>query len=415
MILCLPGQYEHFRKTKDDLKAIRNSGLREFYERQNEILDGFAEVEEILSSTLPDTIIKTLSHRTSVSGTPTAPYAILASPRVRSDMNGSGIESMEQGDRPDEEDPLLPQSQTREEARLRADKIALNVNILVNIILLSLKGVAVMLSSSISLLASFVDAALDFLSTLIIWGAAFAAARGDSGIMSKYPAGRKRFEPLGVLIFSVCMIASFSQVFVESVRKLVKNESGDAGTLSLFGKATMIATIAVKLVIWMWCSKFRSSGILALAQDAKNDVFFNVFSLLLPWLGEIFSIRQLDPIGGALLSIYIIMEWIRTLHENFVKLSGHIASSDHHFRILYLISSFHPVKEISYLEVYHVGDELIVEVDVILPQETSLHYAHDVGETIQATLEALDMVSRAYVHLDYSSTNPAQHGSRPRT
>lgn len=28
----------------------------------------------------------------------------------------------------------------------------------------------------------------------------------------KYPAGKKRFEPLGVLIFAVAMIASFAQV-----------------------------------------------------------------------------------------------------------------------------------------------------------------------------------------------------------
>lgn len=27
-----------------------------------------------------------------------------------------------------------------------------------------------------------------------------------------YPVGKKRFEPLGVLIFSVAMIASFAQV-----------------------------------------------------------------------------------------------------------------------------------------------------------------------------------------------------------
>jgi divalent metal cation (Fe/Co/Zn/Cd) transporter len=84
-------------------------------------------------------------------------------------------------------------------------------------------------------LASFVDSALDFLSTLIIWGADFAAKREDRGL--KYPTGKKRFEPLGVLIFSVCMIASFSQVLVESLKKLFETEGGEIGTLSLFGKA----------------------------------------------------------------------------------------------------------------------------------------------------------------------------------
>ncbi|KAJ7242856.1 hypothetical protein B0H12DRAFT_840404 [Mycena haematopus] len=358
MIWCELGELEKYRKSDEELKSLKNRGLREYYQRQNEILDGFKEVEEILTSTLADKILGTFSR-------PPISDALVLSPTA---------DGQDQAER----QPLLPRTETKEMKRERMDKIALNVNILVNILLLGSKGAAVLLSNSMSLLASFVDSALDLLSTAIIWGADLAAKREDVG--AKYPTGKKRFEPLGVLIFSVCMIASFSQVLVESLKKLFGQESGEIGTVSTLGKATMVATIAVKGVIWVWCSRFQSSGIQALAQDAKNDVFFNIFSLIIPWVGEILSIRQLDPLGGALLSLYIISEWVHTLLENFVKLSGHIASSDEHFRILYLITRFKPVVQVSYLEVYHTGDELIVEVDVILPPDTSLPYAHDVGE-----------------------------------
>ncbi|KAJ7223170.1 cation efflux family-domain-containing protein [Mycena pura] len=393
MIACKPQELEHFRKSDEELKTIKKRDVREFYRRQNATLDGFLEVEEVLTSTLPDKIFGTFAHR-----------PILDGLLVLSPVAGEGDA---------ERQPLLPISESKEQKRERADKVALNVNILVNVLLLGSKGAAVLLSNSMSLLASFVDSALDFLSTLIIWGADFAAKREDHS--SKYPTGKKRFEPLGVLIFSVCMIASFSQVFIESLKKLFGEETGEVATVSLFGKATMVATIVIKSIIWIWCARFQSSGIQALAQDAKNDVFFNVFSLIIPWVGEILTIKQLDPLGGALLSLYIITEWVQTLLENFTKLSGKIASNDHHSRVIYLISKFKPVLEISYLEVYHVGDELIVEVDVILPSTTTLTRAHDVGETIQASIEALDLVSRAYVHLDYTSDNPAQHSGIPKT
>ena len=52
-------------------------------------------------------------------------------------------------------------------------------------------------------------------------------------------------------------------------------------------------------------------------------------------------------------------------------------------RILYLVSRFKPVLQISYCEIYHIGDELIAEVDVVLPQTSTLHYAHDATETLQ--------------------------------
>lgn len=45
----------------------------------------------------------------------------------------------------------------------------INTNLLVNVLLLGAKGGAILLSNSISLLASFVDSALDLLSTLIIF------------------------------------------------------------------------------------------------------------------------------------------------------------------------------------------------------------------------------------------------------
>jgi hypothetical protein len=107
------------------------------------------------------------------------------------------------------------------------------VNFAINIVLLVSKGLAVLSSTSISLVASFVDSALDFLSTLIILGTSIAMGRQSD--RAKYPVGKARyvqcqrneklgidtergtwlrFENLGVLIFSVAMIASFVQVGV---------------------------------------------------------------------------------------------------------------------------------------------------------------------------------------------------------
>lgn len=78
-------------------------------------------------------------------------------------------------------------------------------------------------------------------------------------------------------------------------------------------------------------------------------------------------------------------------------MSGKSASPDQVTRVLYLVTRFNPVLEIADVECYHIGDDLIVEVDVILPQGSTLHFAHDVGETIQCCLESLEGVLRAYV------------------
>jgi hypothetical protein len=87
------------------------------------------------------------------------------------------------------------------------------VNTVVNIILVAAKGIAVLYSSSISLTASLVDSALDLLSTFIILGTSWAIGmKSDRHIVwlspylilstlirLQYPAGKRRFEPLGVV------------------------------------------------------------------------------------------------------------------------------------------------------------------------------------------------------------------------
>ena len=135
-----------------------------------------------------------------------------------------------------------------------------------------------------------------------------------------------------------------------------------------------------------------------------------------------------------------------------------MAHHDEFCRILYLVSRFKGIIEISEIQIYHVGEDYVsveslsaerrmgsadcfrrvfvllfstdrrgwsllplfleleyptdfpssssIKVDVILPPNTSLHCAHDLGEVMQTAIEALESVSRAYVHLDYSSRNP---------
>lgn len=61
----------------------------------------------------------------------------------------------------------------------------------------------------------------------------------------------------------------------------------------------MLATVVVKGVVWFWCRQFKNASVAALAQDAENDVVFNIFSLIFPLVGQAINWPYLDPIGGV--------------------------------------------------------------------------------------------------------------------
>ncbi|WVQ73508.1 hypothetical protein IAR50_003080 [Cryptococcus sp. DSM 104548] len=391
--------------------------LRPYYEKLALLQGHYAEVDAILSGSITHNVALSFApaSRTYVQRLGDLEEEVSSPGLLRRDSywraNGhrGGDEEEEAGERTG---LLESDMEKKVERRERIAKLALHVNTIVNVLLVAFKALAVLYSSSISLTASLVDSVLDLLSTVIILGTSFAMVAGGDG--HKYPAGKRRFEPLGVLIFSVAMIASFVQVFIESFQRATGSVKGEGEEIDIgpLGLGTMLATIGIKAILWAWCSKIPSSGVQALAQDAENDVFFNIMSLAFPWIGSVLKWKLLDPIGGMVLSLYIIVEWIKTLHENFANLSGKAAPPDQITRVLYLVSRFNPVLEIADVECYHIGDDLIVEVDVILPRSSTLRYAHDVGETVQCVLESLDGVIRAYVHCDYSSANPSQHTAR---
>ncbi|KZF26890.1 hypothetical protein L228DRAFT_243427 [Xylona heveae TC161] len=284
--------------------------------------------------------------------------------------------------------------------------VAIYINLVANAILLAGKLAVIVLTSSLSVLASLVDAALDFLSTAIVWVTTRMIARQDR---YAYPVGRRRLEPIGVLVFSVIMITSFFQIFIEGLSRLT---SGDHSLvyLGIPSIVIMASTVVIKFACWLYCRLIKNSSVQALAQDAMTDVVFNIFSIIFPLVGYYSRQWWLDPLGGILLSLYVIINWSRTSASHIRNLTGAAATADERNILLYLTMRFaKTIRQIQGLEAYHAGDKLIAEVDIVLDEHMSLRDSHDLGESLQYVLESVPLVDRAFVHQDYASWNLPSH------
>lgn len=372
-----PGWGQTYMKTSEELAGIKKKKVREFYEKQNQTLAKYNEVDELLAGELVHSVLHSFEN-------------------------------------PTEATPLIAtEGAKREKDKARLVSIAVNLNFALNFLLLAGKGVAVLLSGSVSIWASFVDSFMDFISTIIvIWTSIVISrhkSRGEQG-GGKYPTGKQRMEPLGVVIFSVFMIAMFLQVGVEGIKRLLGG-GNEEFSLDRTTIIIMAVTITTKTVAWQLSANIKSNGVQALAQDNKNDVFFTTFSVIFPGVGSALHLPWLDPLGGIVLSLYIIIEWTETLMINFRQLSGRSADEDEYRRMLYLITRF-KMPRVSYLEVYHAGTELICEADLQFPRETPFEVVHNVSEAIQVALECLEDVNRAYIHADFTVLNPPSHVRR---
>lgn len=402
--------------------------LRKYYERTNYLIQHYMYIDRLLDSSLPHNLIQEYDHtvdpaarlqealfspQAGVPATITEEPSTADSPRgaetptsaeanggtarlkrtpkdlyrIKDDEN-TPLLAETNGEHTDEEQPLPPMLEPDEEtgSQSRIVSVAIYVNLAANTILLIMKIIVVVLSSSVSVLASLVDAALDFLSTAIVWTTTRLISRNDQ---YSYPIGRRRLEPIGVLVFSVIMMTSFVQVALEGFNKL----TGDDHTvvrLTALAIAIMAATVVIKFLCWLWCRLIKNSSVQALAQDAMTDVVFNIFSIIFPLVGFYAGFWWMDPLGGILLSFWVIFNWAQTSSTHIRNLTGAAASADERNILLYLTMRFaKSIKKIQGLQAYHSGDKLNVEVDIVLDEHTSLRDSHDLGESLQYVLESV--------------------------
>ncbi|KAL4911658.1 hypothetical protein BDW62DRAFT_196530 [Aspergillus aurantiobrunneus] len=405
--------------------------VRELYERNNDLIAQYVYIDRLLDSSLPHRlIVEYKNNRTGALGAPTKGTTETEHGSYYGAFEGPGdseqLKKIKRTPRnlyriPSESSLLLPPTENENESPMsditprghdfvdsgaRIVTVAIYANLVANIVLLAAKIAALLMTNSVSVLASLVDGALDFLSTAIVWVTTALIRRQDR---YEYPISRRRLEPLSVLVFAVVMVTSFFQVAITSLGQLMSSDHFVVN-LSVPSAVIMGSTVVVKGLCWLWCRLINNSSVQALAQDAMTDVIFNFFSIVFPLVGGLTNIWYLDPLGGLVLSIYVIWNWSRTASEHIRHLTGAAATRMDVSILLYMTMRFSKsILKIQNLRAYYAGDLLNVEVDIVLEGKTSLRDSHDLGESLQYMLESVPPVERAFVHMDYDPWNIPSH------
>ena len=242
-------------------------------------------IDRLLDSSLPHNLMQEYRQEPDIPPTITEepPTPASAEPQSPQSPDAFGAPRIKRTPRalyrlPEETTPLLVQNGAKvidiegleDEDIDSSDRIvtvAIAINFAANAALLAGKIAVIVLTSSLSVLASLVDAALDFLSTAIVFFTTKLISVDDH---YGYPVGRRRLEPIGVLVFSVIMMTSFVQVALECVQRLTSNDHGIV-QLGIPAIAIMIGTVVIKGLCWFWCRLVKNSSVQALAQDAMTD------------------------------------------------------------------------------------------------------------------------------------------------
>lgn len=297
-----------------------------------------------------------------------------------------------EGDKEDEDEAARTQRQ-------------LNISFASNIALLLIRISVALLSGSLSLLVTTLDAVLDVISGAIIWFTSRTSKKQDK---YNYPIGKTRMAPLGVVVFSSIMGTAGLSIIVEGITQIIGHHGADTAAAPLVAIiASSIGIIVMKGIMWLICRKSKNPSVQAFALDHLNDVVVNSAGLGGALLGK-FVHWWLDPACAIVMSAWLIWAWGGQAYEQLVSLVGRSAPPELLQKLTYVAFQHAPeeIKQIDTVRAYSYGpDQWLVEIDIVLPADMPLAQAHDVGEALQVKLERLPEVARAFVHLDYESAH----------
>ncbi|PNT52071.2 hypothetical protein POPTR_001G010200v4 [Populus trichocarpa] len=293
-----------------------------------------------------------------------------------------------------------------DEEQARHEK-AMKISNYANIVLLAFKIYATIKTGSLAIAASTLDSLLDLMAGGILWFTHLSMKKIN---IYKYPIGKLRVQPVGIVIFAAIMATLGFQILIQAVEQLIQHKPTEkmSSNQLLWLYAIMLSATAVKLALWLYCRSSRNEIVRAYAKDHYFDVVTNIVGLIAAVLGNKFY-WWIDPAGAILLAVYTIINWSGTVVENAVSLVGQSAPPEFLQKLTYLVIRHPLVQRIEMIRAYTFGVLYFVEVDIELPEELPLKEAHVIGETLQNKIEKLTEVERAFVHLDFECDHKPEH------
>jgi cation diffusion facilitator family transporter len=270
--------------------------------------------------------------------------------------------------------PLPGSTPVEDAARFTARATFLSVSCAAVLILLKL--VAWRLSSSVAILASLADSALDLLASLAAFFAVrYAVAPPDAG----HRYGHGKAEAFASLLQAGLVFASAALVGQEAIRHLlhptpVSNQGADM--------AVMVVSIAVTGVLVLAQTRvLKTASSVAVTGDRMHyavDLASNAVALVAIGVGGLLHRPEPDAIGGIIVAAWLVWGAVSVFRASSVELMDHELSDEARARIVGLVTEDPKLSDVHQLRTRASGPYIHIQMHVDIDPGLTLAEAHQV-------------------------------------
>ena len=250
--------------------------------------------------------------------------------------------------------------------------------------LIGIKGYAYFVTGSVALLSSLIDSLLDAVASILIL---IAVRHSLTPADHDHRFGHGKAEPLAGLGQAAFITGSSVFLVVEALNHLINPRPVENGFIGLVVTAiSLFMTIGLLLFQRQVIARTGSIAIKADSIHYLSDIVLNlsVFAALL--LSTYFDLPQADPIFALGIAAYIIHSaWTIVKHALDQLMDHELPEPDRH-RIIQIATSHGEVRDLHELRTRMAGQDLFIQLHLVLDRGISLFDAHRIADEVEMEL-----------------------------
>lgn len=250
-----------------------------------------------------------------------------------------------------------------------------------NLLLLVIKMIFGLISSSQSLIADAVNSAGDIVASLVsIIGIKVASKPGDK----EHPYGHGKAEYIFAALVGISMIIASIAMIKNAILSMVSNSTVN---VSIFLILVCIITILLKFSLMMYSkSQYKKTDSILIKcnmEDHRNDMFVTL-GVLIGIICSKFGFYFVDGIIGILISIWIVIVAIKIIYPACLVLID--TQSNFIDEAKREVQNFEEIKSIDKFYISPVGDKYLAIIEISMDKEKSLSEVHEYIDKIEKKL-----------------------------
>lgn len=277
--------------------------------------------------------------------------------------------------------------------RAREAKKVTLVGFIINLLLSIAKLTAGITGKSAAMVADAVHSISDFTTDVVVLAFVGVTAKDCD---DNHHYGHGKYETFATLLISAALLAVGIGLLLNGVQNSIKVINGESlekpGIIALI--AAIVSVIIKEALYWYTVivgKKINSKAVIANAWHHRSDAFSSIGTTLgiggAIFLGE--KWRILDPLAGALVSIFIIKVAIDLGLPSIKELLESSIPKKEEEDIIRIITNTDGVKKYHHLRTRKVGNAYAIDVHIKLDRNISFVKSHDIATDLEKQLRAI--------------------------